>query len=57
MAGMASLRDRNARTLNANDVERVIAIDRGHSGHARRRFFEKRFAAAQAHPRTIFTLG
>jgi hypothetical protein len=43
-------RDRNARPLGENDVERVIAIDRAHSGHARRHFFEKRFAALTARP-------
>jgi len=43
--------------LGANDVERVIAIDAVHSGHARRRFFEKRFAAAAAQPDDYVHLG
>lgn len=36
------------RMLGADDLDRVVAIDRAHSGHSRRRFFEKRFAAANA---------
>ena len=35
------------RPLGAADLERVIAIDQAHTGRARRRFFEKRFRAAQ----------
>jgi GNAT superfamily N-acetyltransferase len=50
MATASSVLNRNARPLSENDVERVVAIDRAHSGHARRRFFEKRFAAAKAQP-------
>lgn len=46
-----------ARVLNTGDLERVIAIDRAHAGHARRRFFEKRFAAAAAHPADFVHLG
>jgi len=38
-----------ARTLRVDDLERVIAIDRAYTGQSRRRFFEKRFAAANAH--------
>jgi ribosomal protein S18 acetylase RimI-like enzyme len=43
--------------LAMEDVERVIAIDRAHSGHARRDFFEKRFAAAAARPEDFIQLG
>lgn len=39
------------------DVERVIAIDRTHSGHSRRRFFEKRLAAAAARPDEYVHIG
>ena len=39
-----------ARSIGAADLDRVIAIDRDHTGRSRRRFFEKRFAAAAAHP-------
>jgi L-amino acid N-acyltransferase YncA len=45
------------RSLDAGDLERVIAIDRGHTGHSRRRFFEKRFAAAAAHPDDFVQIG
>jgi N-acetylglutamate synthase-like GNAT family acetyltransferase len=45
------------RTLNEGDLERVIAIDRAHSGRSRRRFFEKRFAAAAAHPDEFIQIG
>jgi GNAT superfamily N-acetyltransferase len=50
MVAAADVTDRNARPLGADDLEAVIAIDRAHSGRARRRFFEKRFAAAAAQP-------
>ena len=36
--------------LGVADVERVITIDHTHSGRSRRRFFERRFAAAAARP-------
>ncbi len=45
------------RLLGVNDLERVIAIDRAHTGHARRRFFEKRIAAAQRHPDDFVHVG
>ena len=48
---------RNTRPLRADDVERVIAIDRAHSGYSRRRFFEKRFAAAKAQPEDFVHVG
>jgi L-amino acid N-acyltransferase YncA len=43
--------------LGLDDVERVTAIDRAHSGRARRDFFERRFAAAAAHPDDFIQLG
>ncbi len=46
-----------ARSLRVDDLERVIAIDRAHTGHARRRFFEKRFDAAKAHPEDFVLVG
>jgi len=45
------------RSLRVDDLERVIAIDRAHTGHARRRFFEKRFDAAKAHPEDFVLVG
>jgi GNAT superfamily N-acetyltransferase len=46
-----------ARPLTADDSDRVVAIDREHSGRGRRSFFEKRFAAARAHPDDFIHLG
>ncbi len=46
-----------ARSLRLDDLERVIAIDRAHTGQARRRFFEKRFDAAKAHPEDFVLVG
>src|SRR6266536_827257 len=34
------------RRLDADDLQRIVAIDREHTGRSRRRFFEKRFEAA-----------
>jgi N-acetylglutamate synthase-like GNAT family acetyltransferase len=48
---------RDVRHLGADDVETVIAIDRAHSGRARRRFFEKLFAAAKARPDDFVCVG
>ncbi len=48
---------RGARALVPADLERVIAIDRTSSGAARRRFFEKRFAAAKARPDDFVHIG
>jgi GNAT superfamily N-acetyltransferase len=53
----AQVRDRATRTLGIADVERVIAIDRAHTGVSRRRFFEKRFAAAAARPWDFVPIG
>jgi len=43
--------------LSAVHLDRVVAIDRAHTGTARRRFFEKRFAAAQGRPDDFILLG
>lgn len=48
---------RGSRQLRADDLERVIAIDAVHSGRSRRRFFEKRFAAAFAQPDDFIHIG
>jgi GNAT superfamily N-acetyltransferase len=50
-------RDSRARTLDLGDLERVIAIDSAHTGRSRRRFFEKRFAAAAARPQDFVPIG
>jgi len=47
----------NVYELGVGDVERVITIDRTHSGRSRRRFFEKRFAAAAARPDDYVHIG
>jgi len=49
--------DSGPRALDAGDLERVIAIDGAHAGHTRRRFFEKRFAVAAAHPEDFVHVG
>jgi L-amino acid N-acyltransferase YncA len=49
--------DRAARLLGAEDLERVIAIDRAHTGRSRRHFFEKRFAAAKSRPQDFIHVG
>jgi ribosomal protein S18 acetylase RimI-like enzyme len=36
------------RPLDTRDLERIVAIDREHTGRSRRRFFEKRFEAAKS---------
>lgn len=46
-----------ARVLDAGDIDRVVAIDRAHTGQARWRFFKKRFAAAQAKPDDFLNIG
>jgi GNAT superfamily N-acetyltransferase len=45
------------RQLCVDDVERVIAIDRAHTGHSRRHYFEKRFAAAKTDPDDYIHVG
>lgn len=57
MVAVPPAASRDTRPLRADDIERVIAIDRAHSGHARRRFFEKRFAAARARPEDFIHVG
>lgn len=47
MSGETTELNPGVRPLGAADLEGVIAIDQAHTGRARRRFFEKRFGAAQ----------
>jgi ribosomal protein S18 acetylase RimI-like enzyme len=49
--------DHGARPLSKEDIERLLTIDRAHVGHSRRRFFDKRFAAASAHPDDFIHFG
>jgi GNAT superfamily N-acetyltransferase len=57
MAGEEAGSKGEVRPLKADDVERMIAIDQGHTKRARRRFFEKRLAAAAAHPDDFIHVG
>jgi len=57
VAAISAVAKTACRPLGADDLEPVIAIDREHSGHARRRFFEKRFAAAAARPNDFIHVG
>jgi ribosomal protein S18 acetylase RimI-like enzyme len=54
---VGSVSFRGGRRLCASDIDRVVAIDRAHTGHARWRFFEKRFAAAEAKPEDFVHVG
>jgi ribosomal protein S18 acetylase RimI-like enzyme len=56
MPALATL-DTGPRGLSAGDLERVIEIDRTPGGRTRGRFFEKRFAAAAAHPEDFVHVG
>jgi GNAT superfamily N-acetyltransferase len=49
--------NKSVRLIEANDLERVIEIDRAYTGRSRRRFFEKRFACAAANPDDFVQLG
>jgi ribosomal protein S18 acetylase RimI-like enzyme len=57
MVAALTAADRVIRPLDTGDAERVIAIDRARSGHSRRHFFEKRFAAAKAQPDDFIQIG
>lgn len=57
MAIASKTPDESIRSIDANDLERVVAIDRAHTGHSRRRFFEKRLALAAAHPDDFVQIG
>jgi ribosomal protein S18 acetylase RimI-like enzyme len=48
---------RSTRPLSLDDLDAVMAIDRAHTGHARRPFFAKRMAAAARHPDDFIQLG
>ncbi len=57
MSTEANVSERRVCPLTVDDLEPVVAIDRVHSGRSRRSFFEKRFAAAQAHPDDFIHVG
>jgi GNAT superfamily N-acetyltransferase len=49
--------DTSVRPLTPADLDRVIAIDSGHVGEPRRRFFERRLAHAVQHPESFVHVG
>lgn len=49
--------ENSIRPLQTGDIERVIAIDSGHVGKPRRRFFEKRLAHAKQQPDDFVHIG
>ena len=57
MDALSAAPNQNVRPLSADDVERLIAIDRAHTGQIRRRYFEKHFSAAKAHPDDVVHIG
>jgi L-amino acid N-acyltransferase YncA len=57
MSNAAAKTDNSVRPLRPADLERVIAIDSGHVGEPRRRFFEKRLAHAKQHPEDYVHVG
>ena len=56
VAAVAHPKD-EVRFIDARDLARVVAIDRAHTGHSRRHFFEKRFTCAAAHPNDFVQIG
>jgi N-acetylglutamate synthase-like GNAT family acetyltransferase len=57
MISAPATNDSSVRRLVSGDLERVISIDRIHAGRSRRRFFERRLAAAKAHPEDFVQVG
>ena len=57
MSDAVAKTDNSVRPLVATDLERVIAIDSGHVGEPRRRFFEKRLVHAKQHPEDFVHVG
>jgi len=57
MASLAASINEDIRSIEVGDLDRMVAIDRAHTGSPRRRFFEKRLAAAAAHPQDFVQIG
>lgn len=57
MRPVAAMTSPATRALSAEDINRIVTIDRAHTGQSRRRFFEKRFAAAKAKPDDFVHIG
>jgi ribosomal protein S18 acetylase RimI-like enzyme len=48
---------KQGQALTGSDLDRVVAIDREHTGQSRRRFFEKCFALAASNPDDFIHIG
>ncbi len=57
MTEAATTLHNSVRALDGGDLDRVVAIDRAHSGGSRRHFFAKRFAAAAERPGEFIQIG
>jgi L-amino acid N-acyltransferase YncA len=57
MAASPPKSNRSTRPITVADLERVVAIDRVHSGQSRRHFFEKRLTAGQVRPNDFVHIG
>jgi GNAT superfamily N-acetyltransferase len=53
----ASIEAEGTTPPRAEDLERMIAIDRAHTGRARLRFYEKRLLASERHPQDFIHVG
>jgi len=53
----ASIEQDGAAPPREEDLERMIAIDRAHTGRARLRFYEKRLAASKIRPQDFIHVG
>ena len=57
MVAVSAFQRDEIRPIDADDLDTVLAIDRAHTKYSRRRFFEKRFAQAKAHPAEFVQIG
>ena len=57
MVAVSAFQRDEIRSIDTDDLETVLAIDRAHTKYSRRRFFEKRFAQAAAHPAKFVQIG
>ena len=57
MVAVSAFQRDEIRAIDADDLETILAIDRAHTKYSRRRFFEKRFFQAAAHPAQFVQIG
>jgi GNAT superfamily N-acetyltransferase len=57
MSSLAANAENRVRPLNPADLQRIVAIDLGHVGESRHRFFEKRLDHAAQHPEDFVHVG